>query len=123
VEATRRQILARWVLLACVVVVAALTSEQEDREPVALVLAIAVLMTIAEVAVVSTRRLRASTGLMAQSTAMARLGVVNAVKHASPSRIEVVVGAQDGEVHLEISTRGDGGTRSRVVMPRPATLS
>jgi two-component system NarL family sensor kinase len=82
--------------------------------------------------------------------------VVNAVKHAAPSRIDVVVDAQDGELHLEvnddgvgidtaqagravqaghvglamvrrrvedaggsleIATREDGGTRSRVVLP------
>jgi signal transduction histidine kinase len=79
VEATRRQILARWALLACVVVVAALTTEQEDWEPLALVLALGVVMTIAEVAVVWTRRLRASGGLVVQSTAMALLGPAPAV--------------------------------------------
>jgi signal transduction histidine kinase len=98
---------------------------------------------------------------LAQSLAMsvARELVVNAVKHADPTRIDVTVREQDGRVvlaidddgvgidnaqadravqaghlglamvrrrvedaggQLEIATRHDGGTHSRVVLPAPS---
>jgi signal transduction histidine kinase len=100
---------------------------------------------------------------LAQSLAMpvARELVVNAVKHADPTRIDVTVGRDNGRLvleinddgvgidsaeadravqaghlglatvrrrvedaggELEIATRADGGTRSRVVLPTPSDV-
>lgn len=76
---TRRDILTRWALLACIVGVAALTSEAADWQPVSLVLGLGVVMVIADAPVVWTRRLRVSSGTMVQATIMALLGPAPAV--------------------------------------------
>jgi signal transduction histidine kinase len=69
----------RLLALALLVVVAALSSERGDWEPVSLVLALFVVMVVADVPVFTSRRLRLSGGLMVQSTIMALLGAAPAV--------------------------------------------
>jgi signal transduction histidine kinase len=66
-------------LLAAVLVVAALTSEASAWQPVSLVVALTVVMVLADVAVVWSRRLRVSAGLLVQTTIMALLGPAPAV--------------------------------------------
>ena len=66
-------------LLAVVLIGAALTSEPSEWEPVSLVVALTVVMVLADVAVVSARRLRRSAGLLVQTTIMALLGPAPAV--------------------------------------------
>ena len=66
-------------LLAAVLIGAGLTSEPSAWEPVSLVVALTVVMVLADVAVVSARRLRRSAGLLVQTTIMALLGPAPAV--------------------------------------------
>lgn len=66
-------------LLAAVLAGAWLTSEPSMWEPVSLVVALTVVMVLADVAVVSARRLRRSAGLLVQTTIMALLGPAPAV--------------------------------------------
>jgi signal transduction histidine kinase len=65
--------------LVLLIVVAALTSERADWEPVSLVVALSAVTVVADVAVFTSRRLRVSGGLMVQSTMMALLGAAPAV--------------------------------------------
>lgn len=64
----------RAVALACIVFLAALTSDQADWQPVSLVLALGVTMIVADVLAVTARQIRVSAGLMVQVVAMALLG-------------------------------------------------
>ena len=66
-------------LLAAVLVGAGLTSEPSAWEPVSLVVALTVVMVLADLAVVRARRLRRSAGLVVQTTIMAVLGPAPAV--------------------------------------------
>lgn len=61
-------------LLACLLVLAALTSEREDWQPISLVIALGTLMILAETASAWARNVRISGGLMVQTTIMALLG-------------------------------------------------
>ena len=61
-------------LLVAVLVVAAMTSEASAWKPASLVIALTVVMVLADVAVVWSRRLRVSAGLLVQTTIMALLG-------------------------------------------------
>jgi len=72
-------------LLATVLVAAAMTSETRAWQPVSLVVALAVVMVLADVAVVWARRLRVSAGLLVQVTIMALLGPAPAVAIAVAS--------------------------------------
>ena len=72
----------RVALLVCVVTVAALTSDRADWEPISLFAALCGVMVVADVASVSTRRIRFSAGLMVQVTVMALLGPAPAVASA-----------------------------------------
>jgi signal transduction histidine kinase len=65
--------------LAVVLIGAGLTSEPSAWEPVSLVVALTVVTVLADVAVVSARRLRRSAGLLVQTTIMALLGPAPAV--------------------------------------------
>jgi signal transduction histidine kinase len=65
--------------ITCVFVAAALTSASADWQPVKLVLALVVLMVIADVLPVAARRIRLSAGLLVQVVAMAVLGPAPAV--------------------------------------------
>jgi signal transduction histidine kinase len=78
-------VLAHSLLLATVLVAAAATSEAEAWQPVSLVIALAVVMFLADVAVVWARRLRVSAGLLVQVTIMALLGPAPAVAIAVAS--------------------------------------
>jgi signal transduction histidine kinase len=66
-------------VLGMVLVGAVLTSEPSAWEPVSLVVALTVVTVLADVAVVSARRLRRSAGLLVQTTIMALLGPAPAV--------------------------------------------
>ena len=66
-------------LLAFAIAAAAVTSERAQWQPVALVVALAVAMVVADVATVAVRRIRISPGLMVQVTVMALLGPAPAV--------------------------------------------
>jgi signal transduction histidine kinase len=72
-EATRR-LLVLGALLACVLALAAVTSERADWQPLSLVLALSALMVAAELASTWARKVRLSAGLMVQTTMMALLG-------------------------------------------------
>jgi two-component system NarL family sensor kinase len=61
-------------LLACLLALAALTSEREDWHPLSLVIALGTLMVLAESASTWARNVRMSGGLMVQVTIMALLG-------------------------------------------------
>src|SRR5688572_12152062 len=69
----------RVLILAATLALAALSSAPEDWKPVSLVLALAVVMFVADGLVVWTRRLRVSAGSMAQVPIMALLGPAPAV--------------------------------------------
>jgi len=69
----------RAAVVACVVVLAALTSDRSDWQPLSLVLALSVTMMVAEVLAVTARRVRVSAGLMVQVVCMALLGPAPAV--------------------------------------------
>ena len=73
-SASLRQAAPRLVALALVIVVAALSSDQADWQPVSLVVALGVTMIVADVLAVTARRIRVSAGLMVQVVAMALLG-------------------------------------------------
>lgn len=73
------------VLLAGVLAAAATTSKASAWEPTSLVAALAVVMVLADVAVVWARRLRVSAGLLVQVTIMALLGPAPAVAIAVAS--------------------------------------
>lgn len=66
-------------LLVLALAVAAVISEPQQWQPVPLVAALSFVMVLADVAVVSARRLRVSPGLMVQTTMMALLGPAPAV--------------------------------------------
>jgi len=72
-------VLATAVVVAVLLALAALTSDAADWEPAGLVVALAVLLVVADLAVVSSRTLRMSSSLMVQTTAMALLGPAPAV--------------------------------------------
>ena len=74
-----RQIAPRAVALAGVVVLAALTSNQADWQPIGLVVALAALMAVADVVDTTVRQIRISLGLIVQVVAMAMLGPAPAV--------------------------------------------
>lgn len=80
-----RIIVLHSVLLGTVLAAAAMTSEVEAWQPVSLVVALAVVMFLADVAVVWARRLRVSAGLLVQVTIMALLGPAPAVAIAVAS--------------------------------------
>jgi hypothetical protein len=61
-------------VLAATLIGAGLTSEPSAWEPVSLVVALTVVRVLADVAVVSARRLRRSASLVVQTTIMALLG-------------------------------------------------
>ena len=69
----------RVLILAATLAVAALTSDPDDWKPVSLVLALGVVLLVADGAVVWTRRLRFSGGLLVQVPIMALLGPAPAV--------------------------------------------
>jgi hypothetical protein len=66
-------------VLAATLIGAGLTSEPSAWEPVSLVVALTVVTVLADVAVVSARRLRGSASLVVQTTIMALLGPAPAV--------------------------------------------
>jgi signal transduction histidine kinase len=70
----RARLLLLGVLNACLLVLAALTSEHADWQPISLVIALATLMVFAETISTWARSLRISGGLMVQATIMALLG-------------------------------------------------
>jgi signal transduction histidine kinase len=80
-------------LLACLLVLAALTSEREDWQPLSLVIALGTLMILAEVASTRARKVRMSGGLMVQTTIMALLGP------APAAVVGVLAMAVDGRVN------------------------
>jgi hypothetical protein len=65
--------------IACIVVATTIMSTGEDWRPVGLVLALGVMMVVADVLPVAARRIRISAGLMVQVVAMAVLGPAPAV--------------------------------------------
>jgi signal transduction histidine kinase len=69
-----RPLAVRIAALVCVAVVAALTSDWADWQPMSLVVALAATMMVAEVLAVRARRVRISAGLMVHVVAMALLG-------------------------------------------------
>jgi signal transduction histidine kinase len=69
-----RQAAPRVLALACIIVVAALTSDREDWQPISLFVALGVTMIVADVLAVPMRHIRMSAGLMVQVVAMALLG-------------------------------------------------
>ena len=73
-SASFRQTTIRAVALACVIVLAALSSDSADWQPLTLVVALGVTMVIADILAVTARRIRVSAGLMVQVVAMALLG-------------------------------------------------
>lgn len=73
-SASGRQAALRAIALACVVVLAALTSDRADWQPISLVFALGVTMIVADILAVTARRIRVSAGLMVQVVAMALLG-------------------------------------------------
>jgi two-component system NarL family sensor kinase len=73
--------------VAAVVVIAALTSEQDDWQPVGLLLVLAAATLAADAATVSARRIRISAGLMVLTTIMALLGPAPAVAVALLSTV------------------------------------
>jgi signal transduction histidine kinase len=77
------------VLLAALLAVAAATSEARAWEPLSLVIALAAVMVLADLAVVWARRLRVSAGLLVQVTIMALLGPAPAVAIAVASIVVV----------------------------------
>ena len=79
-----RQMMAAAVLLAALTVTA-YASESRQWEPATLVIALAVVMILADIAVVWARKLRVSAGLMVQATMMALLGAAPAVAIAALS--------------------------------------
>jgi signal transduction histidine kinase len=80
-------------LLVCLLVLAALTSEREDWQPLSLVIALGTLMILAEVASTRARKVRMSGGLMVQTTIMALLGP------APAAVVGVLAMAVDGRVN------------------------
>ena len=70
---------SRGAVLASVLVITALISEREDWQPISLVVALGLVMVLADAAAVSARRVRISAGLMVQVTIMALLGPAPAV--------------------------------------------
>ena len=88
----------RALALTCVVVLAALTSDLADWQPIRLVVALGVTMIVADILVVSARRIRVSAGLMVQVVAMALLGpapaaaigIVAAIPDAAINRVRPV---------------------------------
>jgi len=78
-------VLVHSLLLTGVLALAAVTSEARAWEPVSLVVALGVVMVVADIAVVWARRLRVSAGLMVQVTIMALLGPAPAVAIAVAS--------------------------------------
>jgi signal transduction histidine kinase len=83
------------VLLACVLALAAVTSEPEDWQPLSLVVALGALMVFAETISTWARKLRMSGGLMVQVTIMALLGP------APAATIGVLAMAIDGRVNRQ----------------------
>jgi signal transduction histidine kinase len=82
-------------LNACLLVLAALTSQREDWQPVSLVVALGTLMIFAETISTWARKLRISSGLMVQATIMALLGP------APATAIGIVAMAVDGRVNRQ----------------------
>jgi signal transduction histidine kinase len=80
-------------LLACVLGLAAVTSEREDWQPLSLVIALGTLMVLAETISTWARKLRMSSGLMVQVTIMALLGP------APAATIGMLAMAIDGRVN------------------------
>jgi signal transduction histidine kinase len=76
---TTRDTVVRTCLMACVVLIAALTSTSEDWQPLILIGALTALMIAADALPVPARRVRLSAGLMIQVVAMALLGPAPAV--------------------------------------------
>jgi signal transduction histidine kinase len=97
-SASLRQAAPRVVALALVIVLAALSSDQADWQPVSLVVALGVTMIVADILAVTVRRIRVSAGLMVQVVAMALLGpapaaaigIVAAVPDAAVNRVRPV---------------------------------
>src|SRR5262245_37832953 len=78
-DEARRWFIGRIVVITCVVVITALTSERSDWQPPALAIALIATMIIADAATFTARRIRISAGLMVQTTIMALLGAGPAV--------------------------------------------
>jgi signal transduction histidine kinase len=78
-ETLARGMTARWALLACLLVITAVTSEREDWQPVALVAVLTAAMVVADLAAVEAQEVRISEGLPFQVTMMALLGPAPAV--------------------------------------------
>jgi signal transduction histidine kinase len=84
--------------LVCVIVLAALSSEPADWQPISLVVALGVTMIVADILAVTARRVRVSAGLMVQVVAMALLGpapaaaigIVAAIPDAAINRVRPV---------------------------------
>jgi signal transduction histidine kinase len=74
-----RPIVLRGVAVAVIAVLAAFTSDQEDWEPVGLLLTLGIGTVVANAASVAAGSVRLSAGLMVQTTAMALLGPAPAV--------------------------------------------
>ena len=97
-SASLRQAAPRLVALALVIVLAALSSDRADWQPVSLVVALGVTMIVADILAVTVRRIRVSAGLMVQVVAMALLGpapaaaigIVAAVPDAAVNRVRPV---------------------------------
>jgi signal transduction histidine kinase len=75
----RSVLVPRAALLVAVIAVAALTSELEDWQPITLVVALGLVMVVADTVSVWTRYIRVSAGLMVLVTVMALLGAAPAV--------------------------------------------
>jgi two-component system NarL family sensor kinase len=73
------QVVARACAFACVLALAALSSERADWEPLSLVLALGAVMIVADILVVRTRAIRQSSGMLVLGTVMALLGPAPAV--------------------------------------------
>ena len=69
-----RAVAPRIVAIVGIAVVAALTTERADWQPVSLVFALAATMIVADVITIRARKVRISAGLMVQVVAMALLG-------------------------------------------------
>ena len=107
-----REAAPRCVAVACVLAVAAATSERADWQPVSLVVALGAAMVIADVMSIRARHVRMSAGLMVQVVAMALLGPVPA---AVIGIVATVVDARSTACRLAASARQHG----RVRVPRP----
>jgi signal transduction histidine kinase len=97
-ETFARGMAARLALLACLLVITAVTSHSEHWQPPALVVVLTAAMVVADLAAVEVRHVRISAGLTVQVTIMALLGPAPAVLAA------VVANVVDARVHRVSAT-------------------